>query len=103
MKTKLNVGERMMVLTVLPKEGSFVTIRLIRTLISRLALSAQEIQDFEIVQEQEALHFNSKGSIELDFDFADVEFDLIRKQLKELDEGCKLKPDMITIYQKFCT
>ena len=103
MKKQLNVGDRLMVISVLPKEGDFVTIRMIRGLIAKLGLSAEEITDFEIKSEEGNVMWNSKGSVVLDFEFHEAEIDLIKKSLKRLEEDKKLTQDTFTVYEKFCT
>lgn len=101
MKVKLNVGERMIVLGVLPKEGNFVTIRMIRTLISKLGLSAEEIKDYEVVEDNGTVRWNPKKAGESEFEFADAELAMIKKSLMKLDEGNKLTQEMIPVYEKF--
>ena len=100
---KLNVGERLMVISVIPKEGDFVTIRMVRGLISKLGLSAEEIQDFEVKSEEGNVMWNAKGSVPLDFEFHYAETDLIKKSLRKLEEEKKLNQDTIGVYEKFCT
>jgi hypothetical protein len=102
MNAQLNVGERMIILSVLPKEGSIITIKLIRDLISRLGLSAEEFVEFGIKQDGSSLKFNEKGQKRLDFELHDAEIELIRKSLKELDSKGKLIAEMIPIWDMFC-
>ena len=61
MKVKLDVGERMVVISILPKEGNFLTLRVLRTLVSRIGLTAEEIKEFEVVQEGDRIVWNQKG------------------------------------------
>lgn len=103
MKACLNVGERMTVLAIMPKEGSFVTLRLIRGLVEKLGLSAQELQEYEVTEdtEQHIVRWNVAGSIPKEIEFADAETDIIKRELKRLDTGEKLTQSMIPIYEKF--
>jgi len=101
MKIGLNIGERMNVLGVLPKESNFVTLRMINGLIERLGLTAQELQDFEVREADGMIYWNESGSIPIDYEFIQVEIDLIKKQLVELDSKNKLHASMLTIYEKF--
>ena len=102
LKVKLNVGDRMMTLSILPKEGNIITIRLIRELISKLGLRDTELEQFEVKQTPEGLMFNEKGREQIEFEMSEVETELIRGSLKELDSKNKLIPDMIPIWEKFC-
>jgi hypothetical protein len=101
MKVKLDVGERMVVISILPKEGNFLTLRVLRTLVSRIGLTAEEIKEFEVVQEGDRIVWNQKGYELLEFDLADVELDIIKQELKKLDSENKLTQDMFSIYEKF--
>lgn len=102
MKTGLNVGERLLILSILPKEGNFITLRVIQTLKMRIGLSAEEYQKYEIVSENGGTRFNIKGLDPTDFEFAEVEADIIKSELKKKDTDKKLTEEMITIYEKFC-
>ena len=102
LKVELNIGERMIVLSILPKEGSIVTVRLIRELISKLGASAQDFTEYGMEQKDGAITFNEKGTHPVPFELADSEMEIIRKSLKELDSNNKLIPDMISIWEKFC-
>lgn len=102
MNVKLNVGERMIILSLLPKEGSIITIKLIRELILRLGLSAEEFVEFGIQQNETSIAFNEKGKEQRDFELNEVEVELIRTSLKDLNTKNKIIPEMIPIWDMFC-
>jgi hypothetical protein len=102
MRVGLGIGERLMVLSLLPKEGSFVTLRLIRGLIDRLGLSPEEITKYNIVEEEGNVRWMKEGNEPLEFEFADAETDIIKKELKRMDSENKLPIDLFTVYEKFC-
>jgi hypothetical protein len=101
MRIGLGIGERLMVLSILPKEGSFVTLRLIRGLIDRLGLTAEEITKFGVVEEGGNVKWHISGNEPIDFEFADAELDLIKKELKRMDSENKLPIDLFPVYEKF--
>jgi len=103
MKVGLNVGERLIVLSVLPREGSVVTLKLIRELISRLGITTEEFKDFEIVEAEGTVKWNLKGAVPIEFEFDDKELELIRKELRSLEHMDKLKMEMLPVYEKFCS
>lgn len=103
MKVGLNVLERGVLLKILPGEGNFLTLRLIRELTNKLSLSAQEIAEFELVIDGNKTSWNVKGAQPTEIEFGDVEADLIKKKLKELDDGSKMPIQLLTVYEKFCT
>jgi hypothetical protein len=100
---KLNFPERMIAVTVLPKESNYVTIRVIRTLISKLSVSAEETKEFAIAQNGDAVTWNQNGFVEKEIEMNEIEIGLIRQQLKDLDSKNKLVPETISLYEKFCT
>ena len=91
-----------MTLSILPKEGNIITIRLIRELISKLGLRDTEIKQYEVEEAPKGLVFNAAGREPVEFELSEVETELIRGSLKELDSKNKLIPDMIPIWEKFC-
>ena len=100
---KLNIGERLIVCSILPKEGSVVTLRTIRGLISKLGLTPEEIQEYEVIEKDGMCMWNSQGGSPKDFELHDVELDIIRKQLRDLDTNKKLLMEQMEVYDKFCT
>jgi hypothetical protein len=99
---ELTVIERLAILNVLPKEGNFLTLRVIRGIVSKVGITSEEIKKFEINTEGEVASWNELGNVPLPFSFDDVELDIIRKQLKKLDSENKLVQEMFSTYEKFC-
>lgn len=103
-KKELNVGERIVALSVLPKEGNFVTLRLVRNLGEKLGLSADEHEKYEIKINTETgiASWNKKGIEELvGLEFKNKEVEIIRTALEELDKEQKLKNEHFSLYEKF--
>lgn len=101
LEKKLNVFERLNLMPILPKEGSFLTLRLIRDLNAKLGLSAEEMTEFDIVQRDKQITWNEKGSVEKPIDFKEKELDLISEHLEKLDKEKKLEQKHFTLYEKF--
>ena len=100
----LNVLERLKLCSILPPEGSLVTLRMIRTLIGKLGLSAEEITRYEVVTldpERGQIRWNDAGMVPVPIELEDAEVELIKKQLKDLDAKNKLTPDMISACEVF--
>ena len=64
--------------------------------------TTQEFKDFEINVESERTTWNAKGVAPTEIDFADAEIELIKKQLKQMDDSNKLTFELFSIYEKFC-
>lgn len=105
---KLNVHDRIMALTLLPKEGNFFTIRLIRGLQAKLGCSDAELVEFGINQKngvilprEDGKLWNEKGEEEREIEFGEREKDLITDALSKFDKEGKLTQDHFGIYTKF--
>ena len=102
-KVKLNLYERVVAMSLLPKEGSFVTLKIIRELQMELAPTEEEAKlagledlptggikagDWFAIPEKEIV-------------FGDIAKGLIVDALKKLNETEKLTNDHFTLYEKF--
>jgi len=103
MKIEMNVKERLTVLGLLPKEGNFLTLRLIRDLATKLGLSADEHKEFAIKvnTESNSVNWNAKGNEPKGINFKIKEIELINKALIKLDKEEKLTEVHYSIYKKF--
>ena len=98
---KLNVFERLMLLPILPKEGNFVTLKILRNLNSNLGLNEAEYKEFEIKQENDKVTWNQKGNEEREIEIGEKATDIIVEALKELDKNKKLTERYFSLYEKF--
>ena len=98
---KLNLFERITLLSVLPKEGDFVTLRIVKDLKSALSVSEKEFKEFEITQEGPNTKWNAKGSEEREIKVGEKATDIIIEALKQLDKEKKLTEQHFTVYEKF--
>lgn len=102
-KVNLTLFERIVVMSLLPKEGSYVTLKIVRDLQNELAANEEEIAlsglkdlpsggidagDWNIVPEKEIV-FGEKAK------------EIIVNALKKLDEQEKLSFQHFTVYEKF--
>lgn len=100
---KLNLSERLNLVAILPAQGSFATLRLIRELKETLSLSEEEIEKYEVKHiDENSIKWNSeKGKEEVEIKISDFGADLIKKTLRTLDEKNQLKESQFTLYEKF--
>lgn len=102
MKTKLNLPERLVLLDVLPKEGNFLAMRTMRKLRESLALSPEEIDEYEVKIGENRISWNpQKSEFFKEFDFEEYVVGVIKLKLKELSEKEKLEEKHITLFEKF--
>jgi len=103
---KLTVPERFILLGILPPEGNFVTLRVVRDLYKNLSFKEEEIKDYKIKIGMDngvstANWDQKKGSVEKEIEIGEMATQIIVDQLKKLDTEKKLKPTMFTVYEKF--
>lgn len=98
---KLKILERLLMLDILPKEGSFVTLKIVRKLREKVSFTEKEIKDFEITQNEKNVSWNIKIDSEIEKEFSDMETDMIKEKLKRLDDEKKLEEKHFTLYEKF--
>jgi len=98
---KLNLIERITLLQILPKEGNFVTLRIVRDLKTALSMTEKEFKEFGIKQEGANTSWNEKGNEEREIMIGEKATDIIVESLKALDKEKKLTDQHFTVYEKF--
>jgi len=98
---KLNILERFTILQILPKEGNFVTLNIVRDLQKSLAPSEEEFKEFEIKQVGEQTTWNEKGIVDKEIKIGEKSTDIIIEALEKLDKENKLTPQHMSVYEKF--
>ena len=104
---KLNIEERLMLLGVLPQEGNFVTLKIVRKLKEELSFSEEELAKYKIVQDpknnQVKWNAEADSKDQKDIKMGGEATALIVKSLKDLDKDNKLVPQQLSLYEKFMT
>ena len=107
MKQKLIVGERFALLGILPSEGNFASLKVVRKLRENLSLTEEEIKHFGVKQipssgGQSQLTWKPEHAAEeKEFEFGEFAEDMIKAKLKKLEEDKKLTNEHFSIYEKF--
>lgn len=101
---KLTVIERLMLLNVLPAEGDFTTIKLVRQLREELSYTEEEHTLLKFRQEGEQTFWDKEGEAKIgvrEFPIGEKMNDMIVGVFKKLDEEKKLTEQHFTLYEKF--
>jgi hypothetical protein len=99
---KLTIGERLLCLEILPKEGSFITLKLTRQAIEELTFDEQEIKESKLIQgENGRITWEPNKDPNKDVKLNDIVSDLIKKELIDLNKKEKLTPQYMSLYEKF--
>ena len=97
---RFNILERIMILGILPKEADFISQKIIMDLRSSVGFSQHELDEHKI-----KVHEDGNISWEKDFEkeikVTKRAAEIIINGLKELDKQKKVKPELMSIFEKF--
>jgi len=104
---KLSVLERLLAMGILPEEGDFVTLKVIRRGKMELSFSDEEIKKykFETTPTEDGkinTQWDSTVEQEAEIKLGSKVISLIAEGLEKLNKDKKLKEDHYTLYEKFC-
>ena len=101
--TELTVLERLVLLNILPKEGDFTTIKLMRKLRESLSFDEEELKKIEFVQDGDQTRWNVENAREIvkQIQIGEKMTDIIHDALKKLNDEKKLTNGHVTLYEKF--
>jgi len=97
----LNVPERLTVLSILPKEGSYATLKILRELRMNLSFTEGELKDWGIITDYEKGVINWEDNSEAEIPIGEKAMGIIVDELRDLEKKGKLQEGMIDIYEKF--
>lgn len=98
---KLNLIERLQLLQILPKEGDFVTLKIVRQLLEVVSVGEEDFKEFDIKQDGDKLNWNSKGNEERELVIGEKATDIVVETLKKINSEKKLTNQMFSLYEKF--
>jgi len=98
---KLNVLERLVVSSLLPEQGSFLNLKLIREAKEDLSFNEEEHKVLEFKSNNGAINWNASANIIKDIQLGEVVRGLIENALKDLDKQEKIEERHFSLYQKF--
>ena len=99
---KLNLTERFTLLGLLPAQGDFSTLKIMRKFREDLSTTEDEIKAFGIVQIGDQVKWNPKfAENEVEILIGEMAMSIIEKLLKDLDDTKKLANQHFTLYEKF--
>ena len=98
---ELSVGERLVLLSVLPEESDFTTLKVIRDLRMALSFSEEEHKQYQFVQEGTMVRWNNQTEQGKEIPIGEKAKDIIVLALSKLNEQKKLKMEHYSLYEKF--
>jgi len=103
---KLSVIERLMALGVLPKEGDYTTLTVIRKAQEMLSFTEDEVAKYKFKNVPsgdggQQTQWDSNVEQVTDLRLGNKAVSLIAEELEKLDKDKKLTPQHVSIYEKF--
>ncbi len=100
---KLSAFERLCLLSILPKEGSFITLKILRNLQNSLSFDEEEIKAVNFREDpiRGTATLNTSVNIDKDVEIGERAMDLIVDGLKRLDKEGKLTIQLYDLYERF--
>ena len=98
---ELSINERLLILSILPKEGNILTLRIVRDLAREVGFSEEELKDWEIKQEGNNVSWNSQKVVSKDIKIGDAAKKVISDEMKKLEKENKLQITYLDLFEKF--
>jgi hypothetical protein len=98
----LSILDRIVLLGALPKQGAYITLKILTNLGLSLSFTEEELKKWNIQSDPETnLTTWDSGAGEVEIPIGEKAMDIIVDALKKLDQEKKLTPEMIDTYEKF--
>ena len=99
--TTLKLQERVHLTGILPNQGKFEDLILIKSVNDKIKITAKEVEECEIKSAGTALTWNAKGvDSVLSVEFSEGETKIISELLKKMSAEEKLPMDLIGLYEQ---
>ena len=97
---KLSVNDRLILLGVIPLQGDFTTLKIVRDMRDELSFSEEEHKILKIRQEGEMM-FWEEGLEDKEINFGEKATDIIVDAFKKLNDQKKLRIEQMELYERF--
>lgn len=97
---KLSVGDRLVLLSILPQESDFTTLKIVRKMKEDLSFSEDEHKALKFRFEDDRV-FWEDTKVDRDIAFGEKATDIIVNAFGELDKQKRLKLEHMELYERF--
>lgn len=97
---KLNVKERLLIIGILPQEGSLSEMVDVYDLVRELKLSSEEKAEISYVESGNYIKWDNEKDKDKDINISEDQLSIIKKEIDSLDKKGKISLELIPIIQK---
>lgn len=97
----LTVFERLILLNILPQEGDFLTIKIVRQLREALSFSEEEHKALQFKTEEARVFWQTEAAKDKEIGIGGQATKIIVEALTRLSDEKKLKDEHFSLYEKF--
>ncbi|KKN62887.1 hypothetical protein LCGC14_0507400 [marine sediment metagenome] len=97
----LSVLDRVILLTILPKEGNYLTLKILMDLRMTMSFTESEMKQFNLKIDDETGQTTWENAEDVEVPIGEKATDIIIEALGKLDQEGSLNPEMIDTYEKF--
>jgi len=103
MKSKLKILDKVMIPSVLPEKGNIITMTIIKDIISKVALTQNDIEEYSIttLPNGSLKWIEPKEDAFFEIEFTDLEVTEIKKGINALDAKQEIVSDMMGLVNIF--
>lgn len=101
---KLTIAERIILGSILPSEGNFITLKIVRQLREALSFSEEEISKLKFEQDGNMVKWDTVAEAEIgvvDIPIGEKAMSIIVDRLLELDKQGRLTEPMVGVFERF--
>jgi hypothetical protein len=97
----LNVKQRLLLLNVLPDEGTYDTLKVVRDQQNLLSFDEEELKRLKIQRNGDMYVWDEKVDEPVDISIGEIASSLIKGALRKLDNEGQLKVEFLPLYEHF--
>ena len=98
----LSIKERINLLSILPREGNLITLKIVRKTQNNIGFSSEEIQKLKFQTFPDGrISWDINEAEDKEVDLDPIGLDIIREELRKLDAQRKLNIEHLSLWEKF--
>ena len=95
---ELGIHDRILMQGLLPKEGDFITIKMVRDICDRVGLSQGEIKKHNVRRREDGAGWQwNEPKEKKEFSFSSAEMELLKAKVSELDKTKKISNETLSL------